>query len=143
MNIKENIKREENENMEQSKKRKINTDDQIMNSEQILKNQEQLTHYIFQIGHLCESTVNTLNTIQIKLENMDERIKNIEKNSIHIQKINHTFFEELKSKDQEILLLQQMNQNMIKDYENKIQIIENQIIENKPKDDSSSYSFYS
>jgi hypothetical protein len=129
--------------MAEIKKRRFEMEDsKIIHSEQILKNQEQLSHYICQIGQLCETTVNMLNMIQVKVDNIEEKIKSIEKQNEYleknIQKVNYTFIQELKSKDNEIISLKELNQHIMKDYENKIYILEN-----KPKKEDSSYSFYS
>lgn len=119
----------------------------------ILQNQEKLLAYVCEIGRLCENSYSILNTIQTKMENMEEKVNSLEKKSQYIEKCiernqysiernQYNIIQELKSKDNEIISLKELNENIIKDYESKIQIYESEL-EKRKLSNNDSYSFYS
>lgn len=114
--------------MENIKRRKIENNE-MDNSNKIIENQEEIISYIFQIGKLCENTFNILGNIDNKLNILNEKIENIElKNNYlenSINKINHTFIQELKNKDLEINSLKELNKNIIEDYHKMVEINSN------------------
>ncbi len=114
--------------MENFKKRKseeisINMDSNIIQN--ITLNQEKMISYIYQIGVLCENTLNTLGNIQEKIDKLNEKIEKIElKNSYlenSINKVNHSFIQELKNKNIEIESLKELNKNISEEYDALIQ----------------------
>ena len=121
--------------MEKVKRRKIEEEDkEDKNMETIVKNQEELLKYIFEIGRLSEMTFTTIHTLQSKVASMEERFQQFEN---EIKRINHTFVQELKSKDVEITALKELNQNIINDYEEKMKICQ------KENNSVNNYSYYS
>ncbi len=89
-------------------------------SQNIVNNQEKMISYIYQIGTLCENTFHTLGNIQHKLEELNEKIEKIELKSNYLEnsinKVNHSFIQELKNKNSEIEALKELNKNMSDDF---------------------------
>jgi hypothetical protein len=111
--------------MEECKKRRLHSEDSTISTSQmadIVQNQEKMILYLFEIGRICESTFTLLQT---KIESMDEKLKAMEAKNQHMEslltKIHHSFLKEIHQKDAEIASLKELNQNMIADYESKIE----------------------
>jgi hypothetical protein len=108
---------------------------------------QQLLSYIFEIGRICETSLSLLHTLQTKIENIDEKVNILEKKSTYLEKSlekSHYYaLQEVKNKDIEILALKELNENMIKDYESKIELYENALQKNQTKKKDESLSFYS
>jgi hypothetical protein len=130
--------------MENSKKRKseetsINMDPSVIQN--ILHNQEKMISYIYQIGSISENTYHTLGNMEQKIEDLKNRIVHLETKNVYLEnslnKLNHTFIQELKNKDSEIESLKQLNKNIIEDYNALIQ--SNNYNSNEKKDNSSFY----
>ncbi len=119
--------------MENIKRRKIEMDNSNENHQEIIS-------YIFQIGRLCENTLNLLGNIDNKLNILNEKIEKIEIKNNHLEnsinKINHTFIQELKNKDLEINSLKELNKNIIEDYHKLVEVNSN---ENEKKEHNSFY----
>lgn len=130
--------------MENSKKRKseesyINMDPTIFQN--IINNQEKMISYIYQIGSISENTFHTLGNMEEKMEDLKNRIIHLETKNVHLEnslnKLNHSFIQELKNKDSEIEALKELNKNIVEDYNALIQ--SNNSNSNKKKDNSSFY----
>jgi hypothetical protein len=106
--------------MEHSKKRKSEEAFIEMDPQTLLNNQEKMISYIYQIGGICENTFHTLGNIQQKLEELNQKLEKIEMKNNYLEnsinKINHSFIQELKNKDLEINALKELNKNISEDY---------------------------
>jgi len=114
--------------MENYKKRKteetfINMDPNILQN--IIQNQEKMISYIYQIGTLSENTLHTLQNIENKINDLQNRIDKLEIKNTYVEnsvnKVNHTFIQELKNKEIEIETLKELNKNIIDDYNKFVQ----------------------
>jgi hypothetical protein len=127
--------------MENYKKRKVEENNMDSNITQMLiNNQEKMISYIYQIGGICENTFHTLGNIQDKLEKLNEKLEKIELKSNYLEnsinKVNHSFIQELKNKDLEIESLKELNKNMSEEYHTLIQLNSSNHVK---KDNSSFY----
>ncbi len=128
--------------MENSKKRKSEESYINMDVQNILNNQEKMISYIYQIGSISENIFHTLGNMEQKIEDLKNKIVHLEIKNVHLEnslnKLNHSFIQELKNKDSEIEALRELNKNIVEDYNSFIQS-NNQ---SNNKDNSSNSSFY-
>ncbi len=82
---------------------------------------DQVSGMVYQIGVLAESTLGVITGLIHKIDSMEEKIGGLEGT---IRKNQANFMIELEKRDREIAALQEMNQRIIADYEEKIKIIE-------------------
>jgi hypothetical protein len=131
--------------MENIKKRKIEETSANMDLQNIISNQEKMISYIYQIGSISENTFHTLQNIEIKLTELNQKINHLEiKNNYlehSINKINNSFIQELKNKDSEINSLKELNKNIVEDYNALIQSNNNNNNNSNLKKDNNE-SFY-
>ena len=129
--------------MENIKKRKSDmlenyVDPNILQN--IINNQEKMISYIYQIGSISENTFHTLGNMEQKIEDLKNKIVHLETKNNHVEyslnKLNHSFVQELKNKDLEIQALKELNKNIVEDYNALIQLNNNNI---EKKDNSSFY----
>ncbi len=123
---------------EAHKRRRLNSDS---DSDSHSMNPPEVAQYLFEIGRICESTYALLYTLQSQVSNLQEKIKSVEAKSESmehtISKMNASFLRELQQKDIEIATLKELNQNMIADYEKKMEVCES-----STKREESYSSFY-
>ena len=106
----------------------------------IVNNQEKMISYIYQIGSISENTFHTLGNMEQKIEDLKNKIAHLETKNNHVEyslnKLNHSFVQELKNKDLEIQALKELNKNIVEDYNALIQLNNNNI---EKKDNTSFY----
>ncbi len=128
----------------ENKRRKIEMDEnqELNKINRILQNQEELHHLVYQIGHISENSQTLINMINSKIDiletqtqTINKKIKSLENT---IEKMNHTFLKELHQKNDIIKSLEELNQNIEKEYQFKIEMLEN----NSKKSSSSTPSYY-
>ncbi len=95
--------------------------------EEILEKQNEMLAYILQIGQICESSFHMIHGLQKQVDRLGASIEKFEK-----------ITQELKKRDAEIATLKELHENMIQDYEKRIQMYEN-----KTETKANDYSFYS
>jgi len=131
--------------MENLKRKKVEEGDLHPNMNlnpyhELLQNQEKMISYIYQIGTLSENTLHTLQNIENKINDLQNRIDKLEIKNTYVEnsvnKVNHTFIQELKNKETEIETLKQLNKNIVEDYN---ALIESNNNSNQKKDNSSFY----
>ncbi len=145
MNIKEKCKEKDKEESAIMEKRK--RIEEYENMDRSSQNGEQILAYIFEIGRICETSLSMLHTLQTKIENIETKIESLEKKSGYLEKSlekSHYYaLQEVKNKDAEVRALQELNENIKKDYEHKIELYEKALQKGVMRKEEESYSFYS
>jgi hypothetical protein len=130
---------------ESSKRRRLNSNNTHDFDSNSMTHPPDIVQYLFEIGRICESTYGLLYNLQTQINQMDEKIKKIEEKSESTQqlvsKMHHSFLREVQQKDIEIATLKELNQNIIADYEKRIQESESES-ESKSKSCKELYSSF-
>ncbi len=113
----------------ENKRRKMENNDETNKMNLLLQNQDELHRLIYQIGCICETSNTMIGVIHSKIEMLENKTHTLHNKITFLEntigKLSNSFLKELHQKNETIKSLEELNINIQKDYEQKINILEN------------------